>query len=135
MVSIQLGPEAEQRLRELATEQGVRAESLARNLLERCLAVSAPTSTPRVSAQEASLLQEINRGLAPETWQRYHQLMERRREETLSPDEHEELVALTDTVELAHAARMKGVAELANLRGISIDDLMAELGIGEPQDG
>jgi len=135
MVSIQLGPEAEQRLRELASKQGLQADLLARNLLERCL-VSEETrdarNAPCLPAGEADLLQAINRGLPAETWERYHKLMECRQDETLAPEEYAELVALTDIVEQAHAARMTCVAELARMRGVSIDDLMTELGIGPP---
>jgi hypothetical protein len=50
----------------------------------------------------------------------------------LTNDEWEELNSLTDDVELAHARRMEKLADLARLRKVSLDDLMAELGLQDP---
>jgi hypothetical protein len=74
----------------------------------------------------------INQGLPETVWRRYHELVARRRDGTLTDDEYEALKSLTDDVELAHSRRMEKVADLARLREVSLDDLMAELGLQDP---
>jgi hypothetical protein len=133
MVTIQLEPIKEQQLQELASLKGQDPAELARSVVEEYLYRSAVGSQSRhdrcLPRDEAQLLLDINRGLPDVTWRRYHDLMDRRRIGTMTPDEHEELKALTDEVELTHARRMEKVAELAKLRRMSLDDVMAELGI------
>ena len=136
MVTIQLEPAKERQLRELATAQGREPSELARRAVEDYLRRTPLASTPHTSGRlpraEAQLLQEINRGLSEIAWRRYHELVARRRAETLTEAEYEELVSLTDEVELANARRMENLAELAKLRRASLDDLMAELGLQDP---
>ena len=87
---------------------------------------------------EAELLREIGRGLSAENWQRYRDLNAKRRAETLTPDEHRELIALGDQIEQMHAHRMGRVLELARLEGVSFDSIQKQLGIApvpvEPED-
>ena len=90
--------------------------------------LDAPTS----SDEETPLLQSINEGLPPEVRERYRALIARRREGTLSPGEHAELVRLGDEVEVADARRAEHLAQLARLRGASLDDVMKSLGIRAP---
>jgi pantothenate kinase len=60
-------------------------------------------------------------------WQRYHALIEKRQTETLTPEEHEELITLSDQLEEANVDRIRALADLAQLRQTSINALMAEL--------
>ena len=78
---------------------------------------------------EKELLAEINRGLSAAQWQRYKELIEKRRQETLTGDERAELIATTDRLEEASVFRVECLAELARRRRVTIDDLMNELGI------
>jgi hypothetical protein len=100
--------------------------------LRRLSVAHSPSDAPRLSKAEAQLLQEINRGLPEVTWRRYHELIAQRRAGTLTDDEFDELKRLTDTVEVTHARRMEKLAELARVRQISLDELMAELGLQDP---
>ncbi len=52
--------------------------------------------------------------------------------ETLTQEEHQELLAFTAQIEKADAERMKYLAELARIRGVSLDLLMEELEIHPP---
>jgi hypothetical protein len=136
VVTIQLEPVQEEQLRELATSQGQDASELAKRVVEEFLHLSllnlATPGASRLPKAEAQLLQEINQGLSETTWRRYHDLIARRRDGTLTADEHAELKTLTDDVELAHARRLEKLVELARLRHVSLDDLMTELGIRDP---
>jgi hypothetical protein len=113
------------------------AEHLAPAELERfasqVLALAAHRRAPSLSHDETELLQAINQGIPPEVQARYAALIARRREGTLTPEEHAELVRLGDDVEIMDARRAEHLAELARLRGVSLDDVMASLGIRTPE--
>jgi len=58
--------------------------------------------------------------------------MAKRRAETLTTEEHQELLALIDRIEQADAERVQTLAELARLRHVTVTALMAQLGIRRP---
>jgi len=62
---------------------------------------------------------------------RYDELIAKRDDEFLSPEEHEELLLLTKEVEHIQAQRIEYLAELAQLRTTSLRELMQELSIGD----
>ena len=78
---------------------------------------------------EAALLQMINRGIPPTAQQRYSELNAKLLDETLSQEEHEELLRLVDSIEQADAERLKHLLELAQLSNTTLDALMDQLGI------
>lgn len=83
----------------------------------------------RLSARESELLLNINQGIPATMQQRYDELIEKRDARTLTAEEYEELLQLTDQVELLDAKRMEYLLELAHLRKQSLTLLMAELGL------
>jgi hypothetical protein len=56
----------------------------------------------------------------------------KRDDESISPLELEELTMLTDRLELLQADRLAALAELGNLRGVTLDEVMRQLGIHFP---
>jgi hypothetical protein len=92
----------------------------------------AQRKAPYLSPQEATLLQKINQGLPEALLQRYGELTEKLRAETISVLEQQALHQLIDQIELADAERLQYLIELAQLRGVSLDELMAQLGISTP---
>lgn len=80
-------------------------------------------------ADEGQLLHEINQGFPEAFWTRYRQLIARRQDETLSPDEQSELVHLSDQVEERTLRRTQALVEPAGRRGVALDQLMAQMGI------
>lgn len=130
-ITIQLAPELEDRIREEASASGVDTESWVINALATRLLKprSLPSTGRRLSAEESILMQEINRGLSESEWLRYRQLIEKRDDETLTPDEHAELIGLSDEIEVIHAERLESLSKLARVRGTTLESLMAELGI------
>lgn len=129
---LEIAPDLEAALRREAARQGLDAQGYILNTLRARLISPRPGSAPRLPAAEAALLQEINRGLSPESWQRYSALKEKRRAETLTPAEQTELVTLSDRMEELNVRRMERLIELARLRRTSVDALMDELGIKSP---
>jgi hypothetical protein len=77
-------------------------------------------------------LLKINHTIPPDVQQRYDALIAKRRAETLTPEEHTELVHLSDQVEQLEAERMAAVASLAQLRGMSLAEVMQALGLQPP---
>ncbi len=102
------------------------------HLVSEVLALQAKRRAPCLSKDEAALLQKINQGLPPDVQQRYDTLIEKRQEETLTSDEHQELITLNDQIEESDAERVKDLATLAQLRNVSITALMKDLGIHSP---
>jgi hypothetical protein len=94
------------------------------------IALRAQRQTANLSAQESELLLKINRGIAPKTQRRFDELVAKRQNETLAPEEHRELLRLTDKIEKADAKRIELLAELARIRRKTFDEVFAELGIG-----
>lgn len=96
---------------------------------EQVLALRARRRAVSVAPHEAALLQTINHGVPSEVRRRYAELNEALHEETLTSDEHQELLQLIERIELADAGRMRCLVELAQWRQISVDALMDQLGI------
>jgi hypothetical protein len=87
---------------------------------------------PSLPKREAELLQQINQGLPSAVRQRYQELNRKLEAEVLTAAEHQELLNLIDKIEQADATRLRQLIELAQLREMSIDDLMQQLNILPP---
>jgi hypothetical protein len=97
--------------------------------VSRVLSLRAQRIAPLLPKDEAILLERINQGLTPSLQQRYDELTAKRRAETLTPAEHQELLALIDRIERRDAERVQTLTELALQRNISLSTLMSELDI------
>jgi hypothetical protein len=60
---------------------------------------------------------------------RYDELNDKLHEESITPEERAELLSLIDRIELADAERLQCLIELAQLRQISVETLMEQLGL------
>jgi hypothetical protein len=101
-------------------------------LTNQVLALRAKRRAPSLPRKEAELLQKINQGLSIEVQQRFTLLTAKRRTETLTAEEYQELLELVDEIELKDAKRVEYLAELAQLRNISLRMLMKQLDIRPP---
>jgi hypothetical protein len=100
--------------------------------VSRVIALRAKRQAPSLSKSESELLQRINQGIPVEIQKRYNELIAKRQEETLEPQEYDELISLTHKVEKLEAKRVADLIELARLRQVSLDELLAQLGIHTP---
>lgn len=89
----------------------------------------AQRKAPHLSRQESEYLLKINEGFSAEFYTQYNALQEKLQEETLSPEEHQTLLQLNDKLEAKNVERMQYLIELAQLRSVSLDDLMQQLGL------
>jgi hypothetical protein len=78
--------------------------------------------------REAILLQKVNQSLPVATQQRFDDLNEKRRDETLTDEEHQELLALIEQIEENDVERVKDLGQLAQWRNVSLSVLMKQLG-------
>ncbi len=103
-----------------------------RRFVAEVLARASRRLAPSLSAEETELLLRINRGLPPAIEQRRRDLDVRRRAQTLTAEEHEELLGLIDQIEAAQAERLSDLIALAQFRGASLPKLMDDLGLEPP---
>jgi ERCC4-type nuclease len=80
-------------------------------------------------AEEAQLLQQINQGVPTDLRAQYQVLRAKREAETLTPPEHQSLIKLSSQIEQIGADRLEALATLAQLRQVSLTELMQSLGI------
>jgi hypothetical protein len=106
-------------------------DSFARSVV----ALRAARSAGVLPREEAELLLRINETPSAEAARRYDHLIDRRRAETLTPDEHAELLALTAQMEALDARRLEALAELARKRGVTLRALMQQLGLDYRRSG
>jgi hypothetical protein len=85
-------------------------------LVHSILLLHARRKTTILPSQEASLLLQINQGIPTDLHQHYHRLIEKRDTETLTPAEYEELLHLSDRIELLTAQRADALVKLSTLR-------------------
>lgn len=100
--------------------------------LKDALQPSAKTTAARLSKKETELFLRINRTLPLGKQQRYDELKEKRRDETLNPAEHAELLQFVSEIETIWADRLQAMLALAKLRRVTPQELMKQLGI-EPR--
>lgn len=84
------------------------------------------------SNAEIDLSHQINQDLPEATRLRFRALKEKRDAAILTPTEYEELLAIIDQIEAHDVERLRALIALAQLRGITLDELMAQLGIHAP---
>ena len=102
--------------------------------VQRVLVIRAQRKAPHLPQAEAELLVAINRSLPADTQRRYDELMAKRRAEVLTPEDHDELLRLTDEVEAHDTRRVENLVNLAQLRQMTLDQLMEDLGLRPPDD-
>ncbi len=78
---------------------------------------------------ESVLLGNVYQHLPDDIEQRYEVLSEKRQAQTIQPDEYTELLKLVDIVEKYNVQRLQYIVELANLRKMTVQDLMQQLGL------
>lgn len=99
---------------------------------EKVLALRLRQAAPVLSQDETELLMRINQGVPADIQLRYDTLIAKRAAETLTAEEHAELLRLTDQIEQIDANRMEQLVALAQMRQISLAQLLRDLGIGNP---
>lgn len=127
-LTLRIDPNLERELREQAARIGLDPDSYAVAAIQERIHRDR-TDPLHLSQAESELLQDINLGFSEEFWTRYDELVSRRENEILTPQEHQELISLTNQVEQRNVGRIESLAKLARLRNTSLDAIIRELGI------
>ncbi len=127
-LTINLPQSIEQELRQEAASKGMSLDSYFLRLLKQAATRSQPKNAAQ-SLSETDLLKKVNLDISEAEWISYRHLISLRRAERLTEQEHETLIQLGNKIENAHAKRMEHLWSLAQLRGVSLDKIMQDLGI------
>lgn len=102
------------------------------DFVNQVLVFQAKKRANNLSASETRLVKNIYRKFSAEKISFLKQLRKKLAAADLSENEYEDLAALTDALEEFHAQRVKSLVELAKIRGLGLDETMAQLGIKFP---
>ena len=126
-VSITLPDDLEQFLQRQARLMGGPVETLlTRTIVERWQGVN---RSPHLPNRETELLARLQTLFPFEQTCEYQDLCRRSDAKSLTESERERLLVLIEQRDEQNAERLAIAAELANLRGLSLREMMAELGI------
>ena len=116
------------RLRQEASSKGLSLDNYLVQILKHAAHISQKNKGQK-QLSETDLLKKINLGITEAEWAIYKHLIVLRREERLTEQEHQELINLGDKIEQANAQRLEYLFELSQLRGVSLQKVMTDLGI------
>ena len=102
-------------------------------LLARLQALRGHTKVPRLSLPEAELLRRINQSIPAQLQQRHDALRRKRRRHKLTRAEQQELLSLSQQMEQLDVERLQLLAELAQIRQLTLPALMQQLGLNPPE--
>jgi hypothetical protein len=98
----------------------------------RVFALHVQRKAPRLPNREFELLFKANQNIPDDIQIRFDELIAKRQAETLTTNEYQQLLQLTEQIEKFEAIRIENMAELAQLRQTSLTHLMKELNIQSP---
>jgi hypothetical protein len=97
--------------------------------INNILSLRVQRKTSDKQKEEAILLQKINKSLSIDQIERFRSLNEKRLDNNISEQEHLELGVLIEKIEKLNVTRLKYLIALAQLRNITVRELMQQLGI------
>lgn len=86
----------------------------------------------QATMSESELLERVLQPVPAALQRRFDALIARRQQALLTPDEHRELLRLTELFELRDAERVEFLVALARMRDTTLASLMREIGIDQP---
>src|SRR5919201_171165 len=116
VISVRAKLTTEDLLAALEQLEPAEAERVSRHLLH----LQARRRAPQLSERETELLRQIYRAKRPGFQEHFDELNAKRRAFTLTPEEHAELLKLVDESEAFTVRRLEALAELAQLRRLSL---------------
>jgi hypothetical protein len=111
-----------------ANQKGISLDHYLATVLKRVVYKTKQRKAKR-NVSEALLLKQINLAITEVEWAEYKQLTLLRRAETISTTEYNRLIELGDKIEGANVERIKNLLKLAELRQVSLEKVMTDMGI------
>lgn len=78
---------------------------------------------------QIKLLNQINQTMLPAQYVRFQELIQKRDSSIIAEVELQELIGITDEIETRDVKRLEALIELSQIRGVSLDELMQNLGL------
>ena len=97
--------------------------------LQQVIALRTQRRADVLPVEEAHLLDSINQAIPATLQKEYQQLKTKLENESLSEREHDQLIELSKQIEQLGAKRLEALATLAQLRQVSLPELMSQLGL------
>ena len=127
-LNIELPYDLETQLREQAQQKGKALNQYIMGLIQEKMNSSRP-KTPSLTVDETRLFQTINKGFSDEFWNKLHDLDKKRQQAVLTESERQDIIAMTEELEITNLERMKALIQLAAIRQTDLDTLMTQLGL------
>ena len=127
-LTIQLPVTTEHYLRESATREGMPLEHYIAQLLT-ATSLSGVVKKKKKPLTERELLTYCELDVQADDLREYHRLRGLFELNKIADTERDALIQLNDLIEIAHAKRMAYVLQLAQLRHVSLEKMMLDLGI------
>ncbi len=102
------------------------------HILSEISMILAQRKVTNLTKRESELLKKIGAGLSDNVQNRYDALQKKLLAEQITADEHQELLNLIEIVEHNDSERLKYLIELSQLRKVTLDELLSQLGIHNP---
>ena len=120
-LTLQLSPDAQARYQAQADKNGLPVAEYVRRFLQ----------TVEPADAESELVHRIRNAVPADLQHRFNRLYAKRRRapETLTESEYAELLRLTDAIEACDATRAHNLVRVAGLRNVSVDTVIAQLGL------
>ncbi len=128
-LTLELTPEQEQQLEAEARRRNMDAAGYARARLFDEATQEPATRAPRLSRRETELRETISFRRPSAQQARFDFLVTRRRAEKITEEELAELLTMTDQSERQGAERVRAIIELAQLKRVSLDEMLRQLEI------
>ena len=97
--------------------------------VQKVLRIRAKRFAASFSKEEADLMEQINLGLSQNELNKLNSLVQKSEEGILTNNELETYQDLSAKMETLNVKRITALAQLANLKGLSLDNTMEELGL------
>ena len=103
--------------------------------IEHILSLRVQRKTSDKQKEEADLLQKINKSLSIQEIDRFNFLNEKHSEENITEQEYTEYLVLIQKIEKLNVKRLKYLISLAQLRNVTVLEVMKQLGLSNPING
>lgn len=102
------------------------------DFIENIILLRHQRSIPDKQKKEAFLLQKINKSLSIKQIERFRALNEKLSDNDINEEEYAELGVLVEKIEKLNVIRLKYLISLAQLRNVTVLEVMNQLGISNP---
>ena len=100
--------------------------------IDNILSLRLQRKTSDKQKEEADLLQKINKSLSIKEIDRFNALLEKQYEDDITEQEYAELLVLVNKIEKLNVKRLKYLISLAQLRNVTVREVMNQLGLSNP---